>query len=43
LPFFLNGGGVVMIHSKYSLDHLSAVYHLSQTGLRHDCVIMPDE
>jgi len=28
LPFFLNGGGVVMIHSKSSLDHLSAVYHL---------------
>jgi hypothetical protein len=32
-----------MIHSKFSLDHLSAVYQLPQTGLRRDSLIMPGE
>jgi len=43
LPLFLNGGGVVMIHSKSSLDHFTAVYQLPQTGFRRDSLIMLDE
>jgi hypothetical protein len=27
LPFLLDGGGVIMVHSETSFDHPSIVYH----------------